>query len=231
MAVRDEPPQSVRNAPGSMMVTLMPSGFTAVRSTSEKPSIPNFAVWQAPMPGVPPTRPPMEENWMKWPERPAPPAGGRDGQPHSARSTVATDVRAARQPGTMAVRMARASADMATAATVTIEMAGEPGPQEPAGRDSERDTDHRPDRDGYQCLPDHHGNHLPADESQRLQQRKITGPAPDRGREGQGERHDSPGREHPGEDERRGAHRPVVDDLGWPLDGQHLDALHRPDPG
>ncbi len=48
----------------------------------------------------------------------------RDGQPHSARSTVATDVRAARQPGTMAVRMARASADMTTTATVTIEMAG-----------------------------------------------------------------------------------------------------------
>src|SRR6266581_4691017 len=53
-----------------------------------------------------------------------------------------------------------------------IELAGEPGPQEPAGRDSERDTDHRPDRDGYQCLPDHYGNHLPADESQRLEQRK-----------------------------------------------------------
>ena len=35
------------------------------------------------------------------------------------------DVCAARQPGTMAVRMARASADMATTATVTIEIAGD----------------------------------------------------------------------------------------------------------
>ena len=48
----------------------------------------------------------------------------RDVSPHSARSVVATDVRAARQPGTRAVRMARASVDMATIATVTIEMAG-----------------------------------------------------------------------------------------------------------
>jgi hypothetical protein len=47
-----------------------------------------------------------------------------DGRSYSARSTLATDVRAARQPGTMAVRMARASVDVATAATVTIEMAG-----------------------------------------------------------------------------------------------------------
>jgi hypothetical protein len=44
--------------------------------------------------------------------------------PHSARSIVATDVRAARQPGTVAVRMARASADMATTVTVAIEIAG-----------------------------------------------------------------------------------------------------------
>lgn len=48
----------------------------------------------------------------------------RDVSPHSARSVVATDVRAARQPGTMAVRMASASADMAMTVTVTIEMAG-----------------------------------------------------------------------------------------------------------
>jgi hypothetical protein len=52
-----------------MMVTLMPSGFTSLLSTSEKPSTANFAVWYAPSPGEPPTRPPMEENWMKWPER------------------------------------------------------------------------------------------------------------------------------------------------------------------
>jgi hypothetical protein len=37
---------------------------------------------------------------------------------------LATDVRAARQPGTMAVRMARARVDVATVATVTIEVAG-----------------------------------------------------------------------------------------------------------
>ena len=49
---------------------------------------------------------------------------GRDSQPHSARSTLATEVRAARHPGTMAARMASARVDVATAANVTIEMAG-----------------------------------------------------------------------------------------------------------
>ena len=49
---------------------------------------------------------------------------GRDGPTHSARSAAATDVRAASQPGTMAVRIARASADMAATVTVTIEVVG-----------------------------------------------------------------------------------------------------------
>src|SRR5205823_14188185 len=40
----DEPAQSVRKPPGSMMVTLMPSGFTSLARTSEKPSTPHFAV-------------------------------------------------------------------------------------------------------------------------------------------------------------------------------------------
>src|SRR4051812_1670580 len=51
------------------MVTLMPSGATSLCRTSEKPSTPNFAVWYAARPGVPPTRPPTEENCRKCPER------------------------------------------------------------------------------------------------------------------------------------------------------------------
>ena len=56
--------------------------------------------------------------------RPALVVQDRDGQPHSARSALATEVRAARQPGTMAARMASARVDVATVATVTIEVAG-----------------------------------------------------------------------------------------------------------
>ena len=59
--------------------------------------------------------------------RPALAAARRDtssGQPHSARSALATDLWATRQPGTMAVMMARASVDVATIATAAIEMAG-----------------------------------------------------------------------------------------------------------
>ncbi len=41
----DEPPQSVRNAPGSTMVTLMPSGRTSLLRTSENPSTAYLAVW------------------------------------------------------------------------------------------------------------------------------------------------------------------------------------------
>lgn len=44
------PAKSVRNPPGSMMVTLMPKGPTSFSSTSEKPSTPLFAATYAPLP-------------------------------------------------------------------------------------------------------------------------------------------------------------------------------------
>ncbi len=41
--VVDEPAKSVLKPPGSMIVTLMPSGPTSLARTSEKPSTPHFA--------------------------------------------------------------------------------------------------------------------------------------------------------------------------------------------
>jgi hypothetical protein len=58
----EEPAQSVRKPPGSTIVTLTPKGLSSEPSTSEKPSTPNFAAWYGAMPGVPPTRPPIDEN-------------------------------------------------------------------------------------------------------------------------------------------------------------------------
>ena len=44
------------------MMSFTPNGLTSLANTSEKPSTANFAAWYAPIPGVPPTRPPTEEN-------------------------------------------------------------------------------------------------------------------------------------------------------------------------
>src|ERR1700733_9347439 len=66
--VWEDPAKSVRKPPGSMIVTLMPSGPTSLASTSEKPSTPHLAAAYAPRP-IGPTRPPTDENWRI---RPAP---------------------------------------------------------------------------------------------------------------------------------------------------------------
>ena len=59
----------MRNAPGSTIVTFTPNGATSLLSTCENPSTAYFAVWYAPMPGVPPARPPIDENCRKCPLR------------------------------------------------------------------------------------------------------------------------------------------------------------------
>jgi len=60
--VVEDPAKSVRKPPGSMIVTLMPSGPTSFARTSENPSTPNFAAAYAPRP-TGPSRPPTDENW------------------------------------------------------------------------------------------------------------------------------------------------------------------------
>ncbi len=41
----DDPDQFVRNAPGSTIVTLMPSGPTSAASDSDSPSTANLVAW------------------------------------------------------------------------------------------------------------------------------------------------------------------------------------------
>src|SRR5438477_9278861 len=48
--VWEDPAKSVRKPPGSMIVTLIPSGPTSLASTSEKPSTPHLAAAYAPRP-------------------------------------------------------------------------------------------------------------------------------------------------------------------------------------
>jgi hypothetical protein len=66
LTVIDDPPQSVRNPPGSTIVTWMPSGATSFCSTPEKPSTAHFEVWYGARPGEV-MRPSSEEIWMTWP--------------------------------------------------------------------------------------------------------------------------------------------------------------------
>ncbi len=45
----------------------MPIGAVSAARTLVRPSTANLAAWYEPMPADPPTRPPIEENWMTVP--------------------------------------------------------------------------------------------------------------------------------------------------------------------
>jgi hypothetical protein len=62
----EDPAKSVRKPPGSMIVTLMPSGPISLDNDSEKPSTPNFAAAYGARPAGP-MRPAMEVTWMMCP--------------------------------------------------------------------------------------------------------------------------------------------------------------------
>ncbi len=47
----------------------MPNGAVSAARTRVKPSTANFAAWYDPSPGVPPTRPPIDENCTTVPAR------------------------------------------------------------------------------------------------------------------------------------------------------------------